>query len=470
MAQSSVRLLASLAVQNRRVLKQADCKNAFCQPTLPSDEVVVCKPPAGCPRSKPGELWRLRKTLYGLRRSPRHWYELIRSVFADLGLTPCPHAPSVFTGSPLPGQPPIYIAVYVDDLAYFLASDAVESWFETALQSKLRVTLMGEIEWFLGTHYQWTHHPSGDVSVAMTQSSTIQSLLDVNGLSDCKPVPTPYRSGLPVDALPETDAPPPGTLTQRYQSLVGSLNWLAVSTRPDLSAIVSILSSYLHAATDAHFDSALHVLRYLAGTITKGVGFSSLPNTALHSFLSFPPGGPPVPHDSASCFTDSCWGPQDASEPGPNPPDIPMHVTRSIGGFIVFRCGGPIAWSARREARTSRSSCEAEIKATDEATKEVQYLRLILEDLSLSDADAPIPVWNDNKGAIDWSRTRSTKRLRHYNIRENAIREAIQHREITLSHIFGKGNPADLCTKEHRDNAHFLALTSVVLTSRDHGG
>jgi hypothetical protein len=60
----------------------------------------------------------------------------------------------------------------------------------------------------------------------------------------------------------------------------------------------------------------------------------------------------------------------------------------------------------------------------------------------------------------------STKRLRHFNIRENAVRDAILLLDIVLSHIAGVCNPSDLFTKEHRDLAHFLALVSCFLSSR----
>jgi hypothetical protein len=53
----------------------------------------------------------------------------------------------------------------------------------------------------------------------------------------------------------------------------------------------------------------------------------------------------------------------------------------------------------------------------------------LLSDLSLSPV-GPIPVYNDNKGAIDWSHSFSTKGMRHYNIRENAVREAQQLQEV----------------------------------------
>jgi hypothetical protein len=42
-----MRLMVSLAVEQRRTLKQGDCKNAFCQGILPDDEITIVKPPIG---------------------------------------------------------------------------------------------------------------------------------------------------------------------------------------------------------------------------------------------------------------------------------------------------------------------------------------------------------------------------------------------------------------------------------------
>jgi hypothetical protein len=69
--------------------------------THPENEVVVVRPPPGCPTSAPGTYWRLNKTLCGLRWSPRHWYALVKRVFGETGLFPCQHAPCLFTGSPI---------------------------------------------------------------------------------------------------------------------------------------------------------------------------------------------------------------------------------------------------------------------------------------------------------------------------------------------------------------------------------
>ena len=70
MKYSSLWLVVSSAVERRHKLKQADYKNAFCNLTLPDDEVTIIRPPLGNPDAQPGEYWLLKKTLYGLRRSP----------------------------------------------------------------------------------------------------------------------------------------------------------------------------------------------------------------------------------------------------------------------------------------------------------------------------------------------------------------------------------------------------------------
>jgi hypothetical protein len=68
----SCRLLTSLAIGLGRTQKQGDCKNALCHPLLPENKSIIIRPPAGCPLSKHGQLWLLRKTLYGLCCSPKH--------------------------------------------------------------------------------------------------------------------------------------------------------------------------------------------------------------------------------------------------------------------------------------------------------------------------------------------------------------------------------------------------------------
>jgi hypothetical protein len=131
---------------------------------------------------------------------------------------------------------------------------------------------------------------------------------------------------------------------------------------------------------------------------------------------------------------------------------------------IFFLWGGcPILWKAHKEARISHSSCEAEIKATDECVKNVQMFRHTLHDLDLLDLSTPSNGFNDNHGAVDWSNSFSMKGMRHVNIRENAVREARVNNEVSIQHIPGPSNPADMFSKEFKSNSTFRTFQGLTL-------
>jgi hypothetical protein len=93
----SLRYLVSLAVQHCRGLKQGNCKNAFCQGILSPEEVTIVRPPLGDPDAAKDKYWLLLKTLYGLWRSPCHWYDKIDSMLRSIGLMPNSHDPCLYT-------------------------------------------------------------------------------------------------------------------------------------------------------------------------------------------------------------------------------------------------------------------------------------------------------------------------------------------------------------------------------------
>ncbi len=69
----TMQLIVSMAVEQWLTLNQGDCKNAFCQSILPLDKITIVKPPIGDPNVKKDKYWLLKRTLYGLCRSPCHW-------------------------------------------------------------------------------------------------------------------------------------------------------------------------------------------------------------------------------------------------------------------------------------------------------------------------------------------------------------------------------------------------------------
>jgi len=214
--------------------------------TLPPEEITVVKPPAGCPLSGPGTYWRLKRSMYGLKRAPRHWYKLISQILTspEIGLTQCKNDPCIYYGTIIPGQPPLYLGIYVDDIVYFSASDDVERYFEQALKQKINVDFMGDAEFFPGLKFDWFISPNGDVDCRISQEAYANSIVQELGLhqANTSPLMTPFRSGFPVN----TSNPSPG-----------------------------------------HLDAVKHLGRYIKSTADLGFLFSSRRNVPLESFVFF---------------------------------------------------------------------------------------------------------------------------------------------------------------------------------------
>ena len=171
-----LRLLTSLAIHHKRPLLSGDIKQAFCQSTLPPSEKYVLRPPPGCPRTPPNTYWLLKRTLYGLKRSPRHWFNKATHLLKKCNLHPTPNNPCLFVGKP-DGKHIMYLGLYVDDFVYFSPNSNTEHTFEKLLSEHVKVDFMGKVSHFLGIKYQWKHHLDGHLDVHMSQEAFAENNL-----------------------------------------------------------------------------------------------------------------------------------------------------------------------------------------------------------------------------------------------------------------------------------------------------
>jgi hypothetical protein len=235
----SMCLMVSMTTEHRCILNQGDCKNAFCQGSLAKDEITIVKPAIGNPDAKKDEYWLLKRTLYGLRCSPRHLYTKINAALNTIGLHANSSDPCLFTGLIIdPSNPdippvslPLTLGLYVDNFIYFSEDPNVDCLFEQLLSSLVTVNFMGTV----GTHFQWSK-TEDEVLVHLSQTGFAAYLVENNNahLHSVMPNATPYRSSLPINAIAESDKDENCLMfvgrKQKYQSVVGSIGWLASST------------------------------------------------------------------------------------------------------------------------------------------------------------------------------------------------------------------------------------------------
>jgi hypothetical protein len=104
--------------------------------------------------------------------------------------------------------------------------------------------------------------------------------------------------------------------------------------------------------------------------------------------------------------------------------------------------------------------CEAEIHATNKASKLLMRICHLANDVQMNGHDIvdmaeASPLYNENDLCIKWSHNMTTKQICHMQMWENAVHEWVQDAFLKVLHILGWINPADIFTKEMRDGAHF---------------
>ena len=141
-----------------------------------------------------------------------------------------------------------------------------------------------------------------------------------------------------------------------------------------------------------------------------GIEFTSKDNDKLQSFLKFP-----IDHNRLLALTDANWGPQDQSKPSPSKNDqLDLFKSRSLSGYLLW-LGGPLHWSAKRQAITARSSAEAEIYATDECVKNLLCIQHLINDTDtkpvFQPTSDPIKIFNENNACVCWSKSTTSEGL-----------------------------------------------------------
>ena len=105
-------------------------------------------------------------------------------------------------------------------------------------------------------------------TIALSQHQYVIDMLQKFGFALCRPVNTPMDPGLRLtaDMGAHTEEDKAFMLTVPYLSAVGALMYLAITTRPDISIAVGILSRFSSNPEPAHWKAVAHLFRYLQQT------------------------------------------------------------------------------------------------------------------------------------------------------------------------------------------------------------
>ncbi|RVX07454.1 Retrovirus-related Pol polyprotein from transposon TNT 1-94 [Vitis vinifera] len=401
---NTIRILLSLAVNQDWCLQQLDIKNAFLNGDL-EEEVYMDIPPGFEESMAKNQVCKLQKSLYGLKQSPRAWFDRFTKAVLKLGYKQGQADHTLFVKKSHAGKMAILI-VYVDDI--ILSGNDMEELqnLKKYLSEEFEVKDLGNLKYFLGMEVARSRK-----GIVVSQRKYILDLLKETGMLGCKPIDTPMDSQKKLGIEKESTPVDRG----RYQRLVGRLIYLS-HTRPDIGFAVSAVSQFMHSPTEEHMEAVYRILRYLKMTPGKGLFFRKTENR------------------DTEVYSDADWAGN-------------IIDRRSTSGYCSFVWGNLVTWRSKKQSVVVRSSAQAEYRALAQGICEGIWIKRVLSELGQT-SSSPILMMCDNLAAISIAKNPvHHDRTKHVEIDRHFITEKVTSETVKLNYVPTKHQTADILTK-----------------------
>lgn len=402
--QATLRFMEALSAKFGLCVAQYDVETAFLNATLNSTVHMSQAP--GFQEGSGNMVCLLNKSLYGLRQAPREWYLKLRSELENLGFK-VSYADAGMYVLDLQGDTVVLIA-WVDDLRVYAKLSSSIAHVKSRVSSLFKIREIGESNTFIGMQIL---RDQAAGTVKLSQAHTIPGLLEKFGMTACKPASTPLPLGV---QLTKTSGPQLDTQVFPYCSLVGSLLYLSICTRPDLAQAVGVLSRFMSRPEREHWDAALHVLRYLKGSPDLGIVYSR-------------------DGDDMVGWVDADYGGDKTTR-------------RSTTGCVFMMSGGAVAWTSRLQRTVAVSTVESEYMAASSAVKEALWFRILHGDVGLG---VPcMTIMCDNLGCIaNLNNPIVSDRTKHIDIQHKFASQRVELGHVVFQHCGTEHMIADMLTK-----------------------
>ncbi|GKA68228.1 putative RNA-directed DNA polymerase [Tanacetum coccineum] len=400
---NTIRVLISIAANKGWPLHQFDVKKAFLHGEL-KEEIYMEAPRGFTDNFGEREVCLLKKSLYGLKQSPRAWFGRFTLAMKHYGFKQSNSNHTLFLKQR--GNLITCLIIYVDDMI-ITGNDKEEiTKLKKNLFTKFEMKDLGRLKYFLGIEVLRSKQ-----GIFMYQKNYVLDLLAEIGMVDCKPVDTPMIMNQKLYMEKKARLADKG----RYQRMVGKLIYLS-HTRPDIAHVVGVVSKFMHQPQKAHMKAVLRIIRYLKGTTGHGVLFKQ--NGHLETQL----------------YTDADW----AGDKGDR---------RSTSGYLTLVGGNLVTWRSKKQKVVALSSAEAEFRGIARGITEVLWIRKLLTEIGYPPQE-PSKVMSDNKAAIQISENPvQHDRTKHIEIDRHFIKEKLEAEVITLPFVRSQEQLADILTK-----------------------
>lgn len=415
---TTFRCICACAAGEKLTLDHFDVTSAFTQADLDDVDLFV-EPAKGfeewecCGRTtgpctcgkRQSKLLHLKKALYGSKQASRLWQDTLRKHLVEQGFTASPTDPCLFVKVTTAGK--LIVGTYVDDLVVAWRGQQLFDEFKTKFLKAFRASHLGKLDWFLGMGIDQNEDFSVDINQTAYIEKMASKFIDTN-ISRTHPPKDIFES---LDRA-QTDVERARVAEKPYMSLIGSLLYASVMTRPDISYHTSVLAKFMSDPSPDCYKAAIQLMEYIYCTRHRKLHFSGK--------VEIPTGLEKVAPDiTRNCgfyaYSDSSWG---------NKYPYPMF------GHCVYLYGSLVSYSTKQLKVVAFSSCEAEYAAASACCKEMEFVRNVCFDLGMK-LQGRLVLAVDNTAVIDVAHDVGVSaRTKHFDRAMHYLRDLVQLRRV----------------------------------------
>ena len=419
---TTIRLILTLATIKGWHSRQLDFILAYPQADVDGD--IYMKLPKGFEirdnQSKEGYCLKLLKNIYGLKQAGRVWNQHLHRGLLKLSYSQSKHDLCLYY------RKDTMLAVYIDDCILIAKTEQLVNTAVKEIAESFEITDEGQVDEYLGVKVVKLQGNR----IKMSQPYLIEQIIEglgFNARTKVKSTPAIASKILHRDMEGEEMS-----TEWDYARIIGQLNFLEKSTRPDISYAVHQCARFSSNPKASHKMAVLRIGRYLMATKSEGLILE--------------------PKDSSLelwCDADFSgnWKAEDAH--------TDRATAKSRTGYIIKYAGCPITWASKMQTETALSTTEAEFIALSEGLRTTIPIMNMMEEMqeqgiSMMDSKAKIncKVFEDNSGALNIaSMPKMRPRTKYINIKYWHFREHLEQGKITIHPVSTKDQIADILTK-----------------------
>jgi hypothetical protein len=421
---ASIRFILVLTLIHNWKTRQIDYVQAYTQADAPLDNLYV-KVPRGVEvenGKREDYVLKVNKNVYGTHQAGRVWNKHLVNKLKSIGFTQSKIDECVFYR-----QRCIYV-LYTDDSILVGPDDnELDAIVSDMKSAGLNLTIEGRIDDFLGVNID----RRDDGTIHLTQPHLIDTILKEMRLhSDNVTVKTTPAAVSTILKRESRSEKFDGHFN--YRSIIGKLNFLEKSTRPDISQAVHQAARFAADPKQSHGKAVEWLCRYLAGTRDKGIIFN--------------------PKDeSFNVYADADFAGNWDKEEAPDDAD----TARSRSAFVIMYAGCPILWGSKLQTLIALSSTESKYFCLSTATREViPIMELAKEmkqygfDISTTAPTVHCKVFEDNSGALEIATVHKMRpRTKHINVQYHHFRQYVNSGQMSIQPIDTDEQPAHMLSK-----------------------